>query len=592
MLLLYALMACRPAGGDDDKGGDDTSCELIEACADADGDGFGGDDCGSFCSVPEGYVTELGDCDDTDKGIKPDRWYEACDGVDEDCDGAVDEAPVDGGTLYYRDDDDDGWGIAEDEVEACDQPEGYVELVGDCDDVDAHIHPDEDEVCGNGVDEDCDGADWCPIEPSDVFVAAAAERDQLGTALAAGDLDGDGQADLLVGADDHDAGGDAAGAVFAILGPLSAARSASSADASVHGEADADGLGGVAAVVGDLDGDGVQEWVAGAIGSDEGADGAGALYLLSGVATGLEGAPTVLGMQDDWEVGGSASWVGDLDGDGLDDLAVGAPGAHHDSVQGGAVFLFFEPPTGTVNTWYADANLYAVEHNVHVGFAYTGVGDLDGDGLDDLALGAPYDQNEGVYAGALFVLNGPVSGDVAVDRDGITVAETDYDELGVAVASAGDLDGDGLGDLVVGARGYDDGAGAIYVLLGPVTDGDLSGARAKAVGEAGSATGGGIAPGDYDGDGELDLLIAARNDAYGGDSSGAAYVLYGPLSGSYELALGTDKIVSGEAWTYTGRSVANVGDQSGDGVDDAMVGATGAAPSGYPEGGAAWLFSF
>ena len=591
MLVLYAMMACRPSEGDD-KVGDDTSCELVEACADADGDGWGGDDCDSFCEVPDGYTTELGDCDDTDRGIKPDRWFEACDGVDEDCDGEIDEAPVDGGTLFYRDDDDDGWGIPDDEVEACDQPEGYVELVGDCDDTNAHIHPDEDEVCGNGVDEDCDGADWCPIDPSDVYVAAPAERDQLGTALAAADLDGDGQHDLIVGADDHDAGGDAAGAAFLLAGPLTAARNASAAEATVLGASESDGLGGALAVVGDVDGDGLVDWAVGAPGSDAGGEGAGALYLLGGLATGLEGASTVLGMQTDWGVGGSAGWVGDLDGDGRDDLGVGATGAHYDSVQGGALFLFFEPPSGATNTWYADANLYAVEHNVHVGFAYAGVGDLDGDGLDDLAIGAPYDQNEGIYAGALFLVNGPVSGDVAVDRDGTTVAESDYDELGVAVASTGDLDGDGLADLVVGARGYDDGAGAVYVLLGPVTDGDLSAARAKAVGEAGSATGGDVAPGDYDGDGELDLLIAAQNDSYGGDSSGAAYVLYGPLSGSYELALGTDKVISGEAWTYTGRSVANAGDHDGDGVDEALVGATGATPSGQPEGGAAWLFSF
>ncbi len=121
--------------------------------ADNDGDGFGDPDSIVYqCDQPSGYVDNDQDCDDSDEFISPDA-LELCDGIDNDCDDEIDE---DGDTLWYLDNDGDGFGTDSDVVEACYQPTGYAGYPDDCDDTDASINPNADEYC-DGVDNDCDG---------------------------------------------------------------------------------------------------------------------------------------------------------------------------------------------------------------------------------------------------------------------------------------------------------------------------------------------------------------------------------------------------------------------------------------------------
>ena len=124
--------------------------------ADADGDGYG--DAGATttsCDLPpEGYVADATDCDDADAGIHPDA-SEWCDGIDNDCDGEVDDDVVTG--EWYADDDGDGYGNALDATTDCVAPDGYVADATDCDDEDAEVHPGADETC-DGADDDCDGS--------------------------------------------------------------------------------------------------------------------------------------------------------------------------------------------------------------------------------------------------------------------------------------------------------------------------------------------------------------------------------------------------------------------------------------------------
>ena len=126
---------------------------LFAYFLDADGDEYGAlDDSIMECSLPEGYVENSDDCDDTDASVFP-QAPEQCDGIDNDCDGDIDEELV---TMWYLDDDADGFGDPQVIISDCLQPEGYVANSDDCDDLDTLIYPDAEERCDE-QDNDCDG---------------------------------------------------------------------------------------------------------------------------------------------------------------------------------------------------------------------------------------------------------------------------------------------------------------------------------------------------------------------------------------------------------------------------------------------------
>ncbi len=137
---------------------DDSSVDVGAAdtwYTDGDGDGYGDSASGvASCEQPEGTIADGSDCDDADRGINPDA-VEACDGVDEDCDGEADDGATDG-TIWYYDDDEDGYGDPATSTSSCEAPDEFVSDDTDCDDLDAAVNPMADEVC-NDVDDDCDG---------------------------------------------------------------------------------------------------------------------------------------------------------------------------------------------------------------------------------------------------------------------------------------------------------------------------------------------------------------------------------------------------------------------------------------------------
>ncbi len=144
-------------GLDNDCNGevDDHAIDADAWYLDADGDAYGDPAAEELaCAQPEHHVADDTDCDDTRDTVHPGA-DETCNELDDDCDGDVDEDPVDPET-YYRDADLDGFGDAANTTEACDPPSGHVADDTDCDDGDAAVHPDAEEAC-NGVDDDCDG---------------------------------------------------------------------------------------------------------------------------------------------------------------------------------------------------------------------------------------------------------------------------------------------------------------------------------------------------------------------------------------------------------------------------------------------------
>jgi len=550
--------------------GADNDCDAATPDDDLDADGFPlADDCD--------------DAAETGAAVHPDA-VEICDGLDNDCDGTIDGPDATDAVAFYADDDEDGFGDALDVAWECALPGGYAEISGDCDDGDEGVNPDAEEICDDGVDQDCDGeAPACLLSGvSSNGVADAAyygetNNDYVGYILAgAGDVDGDGCGDLLIGA--PEAG--STGTAYLVTGcPLAGEAVLSDAAAVILGAANNDELGG-AITGGDLDGDGVSEVLLGAVGADD----VGAVWIFSAPSGALTpedatGAITAAdGGEDDW-LGHALDASGDIDGDGIADLIVTAPGAdpYDTREDAGLVLVFLSPGLGELDIADADFTLQgAVEED---GYGASALAmDFDGDGLDDVAAGAPADASAGRDAGAVYVfLAAELSGTHASNQADVSWLGGRNDAIGRALA-AGDLDGDGAEELILGAPEQDDpgdDAGAVFVLAGGVAGQyALSDAAATLRGAAGDLLGESVAAGDVDGDGAADLLVGARG-AYGDSRyayGGEAALFYGMPSGELALSDGDWHVLGDTDYARLGGGVALPGDLSGDGPGEIVLG--------------------
>ncbi len=573
-----------------DSGGCDSADTLLWY-ADADGDGWGdGAVARSDCWPAEGESPVDGDCDTENAAIYPDA-YEDCNGLDDDCDGEIDEDDAQGATRWYPDADGDGFGDEDAPWSSCAQPTGYTATGKDCDDADPAIHPGADDHPGDGVDDDCDGEDQTPLSgaPLDGLVAledadarlSDDEYSDFGVAVSiAGDLDGDGLSDLAVGApfDDYD---DELGSVYVFRGMPERHVRALDADARLTGEDEADLAGVTVAGPGDLDGDGYDDLCVGASAEDTGGTDAGAVYLVSGPVTtaGLaESTARLWGEGSNAYAGYGLSGAGDLNGDGLADLAIGA--SRHDGEGESLVYVLSGPVSGEDSLRSADAALLG--HGVDsAGNALTAAGDVDGDGLGDLLIGGRYSDTAATNAGAAWLALGPISGTTLLDDADLTLlGERESDLAGYAVAAGVDMDGDGLSDLAVGAPKDDttaSDAGAAYLILdAPSGVWSLADAHARLLGEEETALAG-IALGlseDRSGDDDPDLVVSASNADSG---RGHVYLLSDLPSGSVSLSEASATLTGDYdgGGSYAGRALSTGSDVSGDGVPDLLIGGPG-----------------
>ncbi len=285
----------------------------------------------------------------------------------------------------------------------------------------------------------------------------------------AGDVNSDGYDDFLLGARQDDEGGSGAGAVFLVFGPATSGSTLSDDAVKFVGENENDRAGTSTAAAGDVDGDGYSDILVGGYLSDSSGDNAGAAYLVLGPCS----VDTDLGS--------------------------------------------------------ADAKLVGESRNDWAGYSVAGPGDTNGDGYDDVLVGAGTNDEGGTDAGSAYLLLGPISGEISLSAaDAQLIGESPGDAAGVSVAGAGDVDADGHFDILVGAPSADSRNGAAYLVYGPTTGAtSLSAVEAEFVGEAyGDSTGWSLgSAGDIDEDGYGDILISAPYNDSGGEASGALFLV-------------------------------------------------------------------
>ena len=536
---LWALafgVSCAPPKSDGDDTAGDADCAETAWYADEDGDGFGNAAASvSSCTAPTGFVDNNQDCDDTDSDAFP-GGTETCDGADGDCDGTVDSPPPPDAPIWWTDADGDGHGDPTAVVRSCSEPPGAAspDEAADCDDTHADIHPGATEIWYDGIDSDCDGdSDYdADGDRQDSIDFDGTDCDDTDSAVYAGAPDTwyDGIDSDCAGNSDYDADLDGYNAI--------------GHDGSDCNDDDDTTHPGAAEVCMD--------------GIDDDCD---------GKLTCTVSAPTyaLLTGESAGDLAGTAvAWLGDLDGDGNDDIGVTAPHNDSNGWNGGATYVFTHPVTGTAAVTTATATITSPETEDQSGSALAGVPDLDGDGYNDLIIGIP--GRAGTYSGegAAVVFLGPLSGPLELDDADHTIlgaGATVYTGVGAAVSAQSDIDGDGTVDLVLGTNG----AGAhVFDGASLSTDATLADALVH-LSHTSRGTGQTLATGcDINGDGLDDVLVGSPGT--GGDTT--SYVYLGPLTASPEASF-----VGSNTGDTTGRGLTCAGDTNLDGYDDWWIGA-------------------
>jgi hypothetical protein len=456
-------------------------------------------------------------------------------------------------------------------------------------------------------------------------------RERLGFSISdAGDINGDGIGDLIVGApgDFATAENTDRGRAYVIFGTgagfastINAASLNGSNGFLVDGINSGDNAGISVSNAGDINSDGIQDFLVGngfsTIGTQSNN---GSAYVILGSTTsfGTNFSPSALnggngfivnGVSAEDRLGASVSNVGDINQDGFADFLVGAPKNTAQKDEAGASYLVYGKGGGfdaNLNLTVPDASKFTTINGLAIddsfGVSVGSAGDVNGDGIGDLIVGSSTADPNGINnAGSTYIIFGRSGGlgtsfDLASLNGSNGFAVNGFQEnsqLGFSVSNAGDINSDGIGDIIIGARGAGEQRGAAYVVFGsrngfaasidPFT---LDGSNGFAFyGKAGSQAGFSVSgAGDVNGDGIEDAIVGAPLDSPNGvTGAGSAYVIFGKSGGfSREQYASTVNRSNGLVFNgfrqqdLLGSSVSGAGDINAGGVTDIAIGASAA----------------
>jgi hypothetical protein len=388
----------------------------------------------------------------------------------------------------------------------------------------------------------------CPLKWT---FTGAADYDRFGTSVAwAGDVNNDGIDDIIVGAPGNSAGGTSAGRAYVYSGAAGALLY------TFTGAAAQDFFGQSVSGAGDVNGDGFADVIVGAYWNDAGGVDAGRAYVYSGQTGAL--IRTLTGQAAGDRFGISVASAGDVNSDGYDDVIVGAYQNDAGGVDAGRAYVY-SGLNGSL-LW----TLTGAAAGDWFGYSVSGAGDVNDDGYADIVVGARNNAAGGIAAGRAYVYSG-ATGVLLHTFTGAAAG----DEFGISVSGAGDMDKDGFTDLIIGAWRNDAGgaeAGRAYVYSGQM--GTLM--RTFTAQAANDRFGFSVAgAGDVNGDGYADLMVGARDNDAGGQDAGRVYVYSGLTGALLSIYTGT---TAGEG---VGTSVDGGGKIGPDSYADLLIGASG-----------------
>ncbi len=381
-------------------------------------------------------------------------------------------------------------------------------------------------------------------------------------------------------------------------------------------------LGSSVSNAGDVNGDGFDDVIIGVPYDSPNGLESGSSYVVFGKTTGFNATLSLStldgsngfrldGMVEFNKLGSSVSNAGDMNGDGLDDIIIGAPFANNErftSLGTGSSYIVFGRDSGfdaAVNLSNLDGNngfrVDGIGEFDMIGLSVSNAGDVNGDGFDDVIIGGPnIDPHDTLYdGGASYVVFGKSSGfDAVMDGSKLDGSNgflingmSELDHAGGIVSSAGDINNDGFDDLLVNV------GNSLCVVFGKDSDFDAAFDLSSLDGTNGFIIEGGggiyladnVSAGDINGDGFDDVIVGAESN--NGSSLGSCNVIFGRASG-FEAALDLSslngingfRIIGENVGDFFGTSVSSAGDVNGDGFEDVIVGASNADPSGDKSG--------